>query len=265
MATKRKDWKAEYEKIAAESRKLAKRANQRMVRLEKYSEREGYSEILKFAYGKAQKYIKSNIGIGKSGKGRFREHIKLYDVSDGTKYLKGADLYRANVMIQRAHIKAIQEFLESESSTFGQSRKGKKTRGIRQIYSNRAKTITDKFLKKFGLEMDEQDLKRFFESKKQSKLEKMLNSAQQYIVAAVIKKENLKSTKRALEKYFKSHIDFSKIEGLDKKDLNARFGESKEQYLDRLGEFVEFTGDEVLDSYIIEALKEGIDVNNLFL
>lgn len=263
MATKRKDWKAEYEKAAAESRKLAKRANQRMVRLERYSEREGYSEILKFSYAKAQQYIKNNLG-GTGKKGRFKEHIKIYDVSDGTKQLKGAELYRANVMIQRARIKAMQEFLESESSTFGQARAGKRTKGINKIYKNRAQTITDRFLKKYGLSLSENDLKRFFESKKQSKLEK-LNYNQMFVIAAVMKKENLKSTKRDIERYFKAHIDFSKIDGMNKSDLNMKFGESKQEYLDRLGEFVKFTGDEVLDSYIIEALKEGLDVRNLFL
>ena len=262
MATKKKDWKSEYERLAAESRKLAKRANQRMVRLENYADREGYSQILKYSYAKAQEYIMHNLG-GSGKHGRFKERVKLYDVSDGTKQLQGSELYRANVMIQRARIKAMQEFLESESSTFGQSRAGKKTKGVKKIYSSRAQTITDRYLKKYGLSLSDQDLKRFFESKKQSKLEN-LNYNQMFVIAAVIKNENLKSTKKAIEQYFKAHINLKDFEGLSEKDLKLRPGETKEAYLDRLGEFVKFTGDEVLDAYIIQALKEGIDINNLF-
>ena len=265
MATPQKDWKAEWEKIQKESRKLAKRANQRMVRLERYSEREGLSEILKFAYGKAQQYIKANLGIKKGSKGRFKEHIKIYDVSDGTKQLTGNALYRANVMIQRARIKAMEEFLSSESSTLGESRSGKKTKGIRHIYQNRAKTITARFLAKYGLDISEEGLKSFFESKKQAKLEKIVGSKQMFIIASVIKKENIKGTKRDLERYFKSHIDLTKHPELSKKDLGRMVGETKQEYLDRLGDFVEFTNDEVLNSYIIQALKEGIDAKNLFI
>ena len=236
-----------------------------MVRLERYSEREGYSEILKFAYGKAQQYIKATTGIGKSGKGRFKENVKLFDVSDGSKQLDGNALYRANVMIQRARIKAMTEFLESESSTMGQSRAGKKTKGIKKIYSSRAQTITDRFLKKYGLSLSEQELKKYFESKKQAKLEQIANSYQQFIVCSFIKKNNIRATRRSLEKYFKEHIDFTKIQGMEKNDLKMGMFETKEQYLDRLGEFIEFTGDEVLDSFIIQALKEGIDAKNIFL
>ena len=236
-----------------------------MVRLERYSEREGLSEILKFSYGKAQQYIKANLGIKKGSKGRFKEHIKLYDVSDGTKQLTGNALYRANVMIQRARIKAMEEFLSSESSTLGESRSGKKTKGIRRIYQNRAKTISARFLAKYGLNISEEGLKSFFESKKQAKLEKMFGSKVMFIIASYMQKENLRSTKRDLEKFFKSHIDLNKHPELTQKDVKRKVGESKQEYLERLGEFVDFTNDEVLNSYIIQALKEGMDAKNLFI
>ncbi len=54
MATPRKDWKTEWEQLATEARMLAKRANQRMVRLERYSERQGMGGIKEYAYKKAQ-------------------------------------------------------------------------------------------------------------------------------------------------------------------------------------------------------------------
>ena len=264
MATKQRDWKTEWERISKESRKLAKRANQRLKRIENYAERPGQSNILKFAYGKAQQYIKANIGIGKSGKGRFKEHVKLYDVSNGTDYLSGNELYKANVKIQRARIKAMMEFLGSESSTIGQSRAGKKTKGIKNINDQRANTITQKYLEKYGTDLDASDLKRFFDSRKQAKLESQYGSKNMFIIASIMKKENLRATKRELEKYFKSHIDLTKYD-IDAKDLKFKPGEKKADYLDRLGEFVSFTDDEVLNTFIVQALKDGIDVKSLFI
>ena len=262
MATPRKDWKAEWEKTAKESRKLAKRANQRMVRLERYAKRQGLSEILKFAYQKAQQYISKNLGGS-----RYKEHIKLYDVSDGTKQLSGQDLYKANVYIQRQRIKAMNEFLESESSTLGVSRAGKKTLGIAAIYDKRTQTINEKFLEKYGMSMTDNDLKRFFDSKKQAKLEKLVSSSMMFVVASIIKKENLQSNKRELERYLKSHVDLKQLEakGMSKADLKAKTGESYQEYLSRLEEFVKFTKDEALNDMVTKALKNGINVTNIFI
>lgn len=262
MATPRKNWKAEWEAIQKESRKLAKRANQRLVRLERYSQREGLSEITKYAYQKAQQYISTNLGGS-----RYKEHIKLYDINDGTKNLTGEELYKANVQIQRQRIKAMNEFLESDTSTLGQSRAGTITKGIAAIYDKRTQTINDKFLSKYGQQMSENDLKRFFESKKQAKLEKVVSSSLMFVVASVIKKENLQSNKRELERYMRSHIvlDDLKKAGLTKADLKAKAGESYKDYLDRLQDFVKFTNDEALNAMVSKALKEGINARNIFI
>lgn len=262
MATKKKDWKAEWEAISKESRKLAKRANQRLVRLERYSQRKGLSEITKYAYQRAQQYISTNLGGT-----RYKEHVKLYDINDGTKNLTGEELYKANVQIQRQRIKAMNEFLEADTSTLGRSRAGTITKGIAAIYDKRTQTINDKFLSKYGQQMSENDLKRFFESKKQAKLEKIVSSSLMFVVASVIKKENLQSNKRELERYMRSHIvlDDLKKAGLTKADLKARAGESYKEYLDRLQDFVKFTNDEALNAMVSKALKEGINARNIFI
>lgn len=275
MATPRKDWKKEYEKIAAESRKLAKRANQRLVRLEQYSKREGYKPITKYAYAEAAEYIKNNLGIGKSGKPRFKEFVKLYDnISDGTKNLTGDELYKANVMIQRNRIKAMESFLGAESSTLGPSRSGKETKGIKAIYDQRTQTINDKITGSYGAELGNYtptELKRFFESKKQAKLEKIVGSDMMFVVAKVMKKEGLKTRKRELEKYFKEHINLkddkseASKDGLKESDLKTRKGEGYKEYIDRLGKYVQYTGDEVLNQMINKALKEGINKDNIFI
>ena len=259
MATPRKDWKKEWEAVSKESRKLAKRANQRLVRLEMYAEREGLSEILKYAYDKASTYITKQLGVGKKGLPRFKEHVKLYDIDDGSGVVDEADLYKKNVQIQRHRIKEMQEFLGSESSVLGT-----KKYGINRIYDKRTKTINDQFLKEYGLKMTDNDVKRFFDSKKQAKLAEVVGSDLMFAVASVMKKHNLKSNKRDLEKFMKSHIDLSKND-LSIEDIKARKGESYKDYLDRLQKFVKYTDDEVLNEKINQALKKGINVDNIFI
>ena len=79
-----------------------------------------------------------------------------------------------------------------------------------------------------------------------------------------MKKLNLKSNKRDLEKFMKTHIDLTET-GLTKDDIKAQKGESYKDYLDRLNEFVSYSDDEVLDDMITKALKEGINVDNIFI
>lgn len=273
MATPRKDWKKEYEKIAAESRKLAKRANQRLVRLEQYSKRDAYKDIKGYAYSQAVDYIKNS--LGKSGKPRFYEYIKLEtNISDGTNKLTGDDLYKANVMIQRNRIKAMESFLAADSSTMGKSRSGPITKGLKSVVDKRTQTINDKITSAYGAELGNysaSELKRFFESKKQAKLERLVGSDMMFVVAKVMKKEGLKTRKRELEKYFKEHINLkddkseASKDGLKESDLKTRKGEGYKEYIDRLGKYVQYTGDEVLNQMINKALKEGINKDNIFI
>lgn len=285
MATPRKDWKKEWEAVQKESRKLAKRANQRLVRLEHYAERDGLSEILKYAYEKAATYINKQLGVSKSGLPRFKEHVKLYDIESDMGYIAAeeisipskeldkvldkesravaekriSELYKQNVQIQRHRIKEMKEFLESESSVLGT-----KKYGINRIYDKRTKTINEQFLKEYGLKMTDNDVKRFFDSKKQAKLAEVVGSDLMFAVASVMKKHNLKSNKRDLEKFMKSHIDLSKTD-LSIEDIKARKGESYKDYLDRLQKFAKYTDDEVLNEKINQALKKGINVDNIFI
>lgn len=257
------DWKLEWEDISALSRKLAKRANQRLKRLEDYSEREGLGNIKKYAYKKAVEYIRHTFKPTKSGKPRYKENVKLdKDLTRDGKKLTGNELYRENVRIQKQRIKAMEDFLKSDTSTLG---KTKDTQGIKNIYDKRTQTINEKFLKEYGLELTDEDLKRFFESKKQAKLESLVGSSKMFVVAAVIKKYNIKTNKRELEKFFKDHIDLSKYDDFDQEYLKTRKGEGYKDYLERLRDYADYTGDEVLDDFITNALKEGININNIFI
>ena len=256
MATPVKDWKKEWEATAAKSRKLAKRANQRLKRLEDYAKKPGYSSITKYAYANAENYIRTFLKKEK-GLPRFQERVKLDEK------LKGADeseYYKKNVQKQRLHIKAMEEFLSSESSTLGQSRSGPKTKGIKAIYDKRAQTISDKFLKDYGYEMNADDLKRFFDSRKQAKLENDYGSNQMFIIASVIRKTNIGRTRQELEDYVKTHVKVS-----DPEELVMRKNETKAQYLERLRDKLNFTQDKVLDNLIISALQDGFNAKNLFI
>ena len=226
-----------------------------MVRLERYAERPGYSSITKFAYARAEEYIREF--IKKTGKPRFTENVKL------DKNIKGDDaeeVFKKNVQKQRMIIKAIEEFLGSASSTLGQSRSGKKIEGIKAIYDKRAQTITDEFLAKYGYSMSADDLKRFFDSKKQAKLEKDYGSQQMFIIASVIKKENIRGSRKELEEYVKTHVKVS-----DPKELKMKKTESRAQYLERMRDKLNYTGDKVLDDIITNALKDGFNASNIFI
>ena len=257
-----KDWEAEWLKIAAESRKLAKRANQRLVRLERAAKMPGMKSILSYAYKTAMKDIKTT---GKTGKQRFIENPKLIDVFDEAgKKLTGQEMYKKNVQRLRQRTKNIEEFLSAESSTIGQSRSGKKTIGIKAVWSKSTNTINEKYLSSYDLSMSDNDMKRFFDSKKQAKLEKEVGSGRMFVVASVMKKYNLKSNKRELEKFMKENIDLKKYD-LDPSDIKAKTGESYKDYLDRLSDYISYTGDEVLDDLVNKALKAGINANNIFI
>ena len=95
-------------------------------------------------------------------------------------------------------------------------------------------------------------------------METIVGSGLMFVVAKIIKKKNLKSNKRDLEKYFKQHIDMEAA-GLSKSDIKAHKGESYKEYIDRLSEFVKYSDDEVLNTMVNKALKEGINADNIFL
>lgn len=261
----RKDWKAEYAELAKEARKLAKRANQRMVRLERYAEEKAFQGALDFAYDIAQKKIKA-LYVKEGPKLRFNERYpieeeKLSEVSDGTKYLKGQDLYRVNVYMLRHKINAMQEFLESESST---------KKGLKKVYDKRAHTIStaSKFgLADQGISLSASDLQRFFESKKQERLAKVVGSLNMFVVAAVIRDNKIASNKRDLQKFLRENIDMKKLKdsGKDLSDINSKNYESYKDMIDDLWDFVKLTGDPILDEAIGEALKAGVNYENIFI
>ena len=129
---------AGYDDLYAEYRKLAKRANQRLVRLEQFSEREGNKDVLRYAYARAQRDIEAFRGEGAT---RWTENINKAGTVEDVK----------------AQISDIKRFLEAETSTIG---KTPGTKGIRGIYDERAK----QFNENMGTDFTASEISTFMEA-----------------------------------------------------------------------------------------------------
>lgn len=128
------------ESIEAYYKRLAKQADQRLVRLEKLAQEEGFSAVTKYAYARAQKDIKQ------WGGNRFNQNQPK------------------NKQQLKAKIKDIKTFLQSQTSTKS---------GILKTYKQRAKTINDKY----GTSFTWQELATYFESGLADKEDKSLGGS----------------------------------------------------------------------------------------
>lgn len=286
MPRKNKDWEKEFQKVAKEYKKLAKRANQRMVRLEKYSKRPGYSGVLGMAYRVAQQDIKG-LYQKKGEKLRYTETPRMYEVKKNGKKLEGQEKAKANVQMLKSKMKSINTFLESKSSTIEDIKMkdpvtGKVLRdaegkpiiakeGLNTLYDKRTTTLNKRLKEMYDFEADlsPEDLKRFFDSRKQAKLQNLVGSDAMFIVAAVMRDTQISANKRELKKFFSNNIDLGNKK-LNKYDLDVRRDadgnlESTGDYFDRLSKFIEFTGNQILDDYVKDAIREGIGYKQIFI
>lgn len=132
-----------YIRLEKEYRKLAKKADQRLVRLEKLSQEENFGGILQYAYARAIHDVKIwNPEAGTSGN-KVRFNTKPPE----------------NTQSLKAKIADIKNFLAAKTST--------KT-GIIESYKQKAET----FSKKFGSSMDWQTLANFYRRGIAGKFEK---------------------------------------------------------------------------------------------
>lgn len=105
------------ETLRKEYKALAKRADQRLVRLEKAESDQHYQNVTKWSYAKAQKDIKSVFGEGHN-----RFNLKLPEEMTERQL--------------QASINKVKSFLESPTST---------KIGIKHVYQDRAKTMNEQF------------------------------------------------------------------------------------------------------------------------
>lgn len=161
-----------YKALMSEYRQLAKRADQRLVRLEKRANSgQEWKAVTKYAYANAMEEIR-----------RF----------------SGAEAKRFNVkppnttQMLQAKINAIKRFLESPTST---------TTGIRRTYEKRVNTIN----KEYGTDFTWEELKEFFDSALSNKLDAKVDSKTKLIIVGEIQKHG-SEIKKALENHKPIHL-----------------------------------------------------------
>lgn len=184
--------------LEKEYRKLAKRADQRLVRLKRLSEQPGYKGVLNYAYKVAQRDIRSW-----SGENATRFNTKP---PSNTNQLK-------------AKIADIKKFLESASSTWGRT---KETKGIKQIYEDRTRTINEKY----GTDFTWQELAKLFESGlwKKIKSKDDYGSDTDFTTIADIKK-NFKEVKEAVKHDREINIDtLDDVENFAINEMISQYG-----------------------------------------
>lgn len=184
--------------LEKEYRKLAKRADQRLVRLKKLSEQPGYEGVLNYAYKVAQRDIRSW-----SGEKATRFNTKP---PSNTNQLK-------------AKIADIKKFLGSASSTWGRT---KETKGIKQIYEDRTRTINEKY----GTNFTWQELAKLFESGlwKKIKSKDDYGSDTDFTTIADIKK-NFKEVEDAIKHDREINIDtLDDVENFAINEIISQYG-----------------------------------------
>lgn len=167
--------KQTYNDLVKEYRKLAKRADQRLVRLEKLSTQKDFKQVKQWAYKNA--------------------------VTDALEWGASPDKPRFNIkppsstISLKAKIQDIKNFLEKPTSTRS---------GIIDVYEQKAQTLNEKY-KDYGLNLNWSDVGTFFESSLYKKLSKKYSSGTVIRAIATIKKNESKVIKD-FDQHKASHI-----------------------------------------------------------
>lgn len=160
------DLPGNYDDLVKVYRTVAKSADQRLVRLERYSEQDNFKVAKQWSYARAQRDIEAW-----SGEGATRFNTKPPD----------------SVTSLKAKIEDIKTFLESPTST---------KQGIKSIHQKRADTLN----KKYGTNFTWDQVGTFFESKLSQDMDKKMGSGTKIRVIAQIqksKKQVVKSIEEA--------------------------------------------------------------------
>lgn len=152
--------KQTYDSLVKEYRKLAKRADQRLVRLEKLSTQKDFKQVKQWAYKNA--------------------------ATDAALWGANPEKPRFNISPPKtktqlqAKIRDIQNFLDKPTSTRA---------GIVKVYESKAKTLNEKY-KEYGLDLNWSDVGTFFESNLYKKLSKKYSSGTVIKAIATMKKND---------------------------------------------------------------------------
>lgn len=166
MAGKRKQKRDKaYDERLKLYRKLAKTADQRLLRLERLSKQNGFKNVLSWAYRKAMKDIKYWTG----------ETAERFNTKPPN-----------NINLLNAKIRDIEKFLLMPTSN---------KRQILQIYKKRADTIN----KKYGTDFKWEDLAKYFERKQYIKTDGQYGSKTMLMAVGEIQ-DNEKNIIKAIKK-----------------------------------------------------------------
>lgn len=212
---------ADYNQLVKEYRRLAKQADQRLVRLEAYKHDRGFETATKWAYARAQK----DINQWNYQRAVEVSRQKYPDISDQERAKKINDIMAnaghrfntappSNTTQLQAKINDIKTFLEKPTST---------KRGIINSYKKRADTIN----KKYGTDFTWQDLAEYYLSGTADKLDSKFGSKTALKTIAAIQKLD----KKKIDEIKKSK---DKIKVVDDDVLNININQLlKENNIDK--------------------------------
>jgi hypothetical protein len=178
----------EYDNLVAEYRRLAKRADQRLVRLEAYSHDEGFKTAKQWAYARAQKDI-AHWGGGK-------------------RFNTAPPKSKAQL---KAKISDIKQFLESETST---------KKGIINVYKRKADTIN----KRYGTHFTWENLATYYKSGLAEKMNNSFGSKTALKVIGTMQK-NDKDVIKAIKEHSEKNLQLSDNKIINTK-INDFLGEN---------------------------------------
>lgn len=199
---------AEIKRLQQEYEKLARTANRRMYRLEKLGNQPGSQAILGYAYKNALYDIQ---GLpGGAGKRRFPMDISRFSAKE------------TNIRDLRQAVVSVQNFLDRPSSTL---------RGLKKVYSSRAKTIN----KKYGTDFDMNSLAVFFESSYWEKMKTKYGSKTAMKAIAKIQKSGKKivdEIQDARDRHKK--IEISALKDIDGYDMTKNLSGHDKRVIENL-------------------------------
>ena len=143
--------------------RLAKQADQRLVRAEKLSHEKGYEAVTSYAYASAMNDLKN------FGQKRFNAKVPDPTTDEGK-------------FLFREKLAAVKEFLQSPSSTKG---------GIQDVYQSKADTMNSRY----GTDFNWQDMADFFSSGYAQKLFNELKASKTVMKAIGVIQKNMKEAK----------------------------------------------------------------------
>lgn len=186
---------ARISELKTEYRTLAKRANTRMLRLERLAENPEYKAVLGYAYKNAANDLKA---LGSNSKfGRFPTDILRLSADD------------TNIRSLQAYIATAKEFLESPSSTKS---------GVDKTYNQRAETLN----RSMGTSFSGDTLKTWFDSTVWKKISAKYGSKTAMKVIAKVQ-DNAEKIRADIEDARLSHkrIDIEELQDVNGLDVNS--------------------------------------------